>query len=135
MTSDWPRPAEPTGSASSLRRDAEAAVATRRELGPEYDEHVAAGLADRVEELVAYRTAELTHASQSSLSGDQLEATAQRQRFTLAIISLGVGIPVTGITATQVDPGLLGAAIGWAGIVGVNIVAALGFRRHDRHRG
>lgn len=132
MTSDWPHPTGPTG---SLRRDAEAAIATRRELGADYDEHVAAGLADRVEELVAYRAAELKHASRQTQSGDQLEATGQRQRFALAIISLGVGIPVTAITATQVDPGLLGAAVGWAGIVGVNVAAALGLRRHDRPRG
>lgn len=134
MTSDWPRPAEPTGSAGSRRRDSEAAIATRRELGPEYDEHVAAGLADRVEELVAHRTAELKRAGRQNRSGDQLEATAQRQRFVLAIISLGVGIPVTGITATQVDPGLLGAAVGWAGIVGVNLAASIGLRRKDRPR-
>lgn len=131
MTSDWPRPTEPTG---SLRRDAEAAIATRRELGADYDEHVAAGLADRVEELVAYRTAELKQASKKSRSSDQLEATGQRQRFVLAIISLGVGIPVTAITANQIDPGLLGAAVGWAGIVGVNVAAALGLRRRDRLR-
>src|SRR5215207_8918249 len=32
-------------------RDAQAALAARMELGPEYSEHVAAGLAERVEEL------------------------------------------------------------------------------------
>ena len=75
MTSDWPRPTEPNLSTESLRRDAEAAVAARRELGPEYGSAV-----------------------------DQAEVTTQRQRFVLAIISLGVGVPITAISATQVDP-------------------------------
>ena len=43
----------------------------------------------------------------------------------LGIISLGAGIPITAISATNVDPGLAGVLVSWAGIVGVNIAAAL----------
>jgi len=112
-----------------LRRDTEAALAARAELGPAYNDHVAAGLADRVEELVAYRTAELR--AQGSVSDREFaaEESTRRQRFVLGIISLGVGIPVTAIGANQVDPGLLGMAVGWAGIVGVNVVYAWTNRR------
>jgi len=112
-----------------LRRDSEAALAARAELGPAYHDHVAAGLADRVEELVAYRTAELR--TQGSVSDREFAAaeSSRRQRFVLGIISLGVGIPVTAISATQVDPGLLGMAVGWAGIVGVNVAYAWTNRR------
>ena len=44
-------------------------MAARSELGPEYDDAIAAGLADRVEELVAYRTAELRHADADGQGG------------------------------------------------------------------
>jgi hypothetical protein len=116
-------------SAYETRRDAEAALAARMELGPEYTEHVAAGLAERVEELAAYRTAELRHTAEQSTHEQKLEKNAQQQRFVLGIISLGAGIPITAISATNVEPGLLGVAVSWAGIVGVNIAAAWGNRR------
>lgn len=122
------RPAPPPGARPvedpELRRDLEAAVAARRDLGPEYEEHIAAGLAQRVEELVAYRTAELRADQSSAGHHQELERRAQTQGFVLGIVSLGMGVPVTAIAATQVDQGLLGVAVGWAGIVGVNLANA-----------
>ena len=106
------------------RRDVDAALAARMELGPDYDQHVAAGLADRVEELVAYRTAELRSARTEGSAELELERSSRRQRFVLGIISLGTGIPITAISGSLVDPGLLGVAVAWAGIVGVNVVNA-----------
>lgn len=132
MTADWPRPSEGIYPSDGVRRDAEAAVAARRELGPEYDDHVAAGLADRVEELVALRTAELRHTREQGSTVERAEATSQRQRFVLAIISLGIGIPVTAISGALVEPSLFGMAVGWAGIVGVNVASALTGSRRDR---
>lgn len=109
-----------------------AAMAARSELGPEYDEAIAAGLADRVEELVAYRTAELRHADDRA-NEDRTEARSREShRFVLGIISLGSGIPITGIAANSVDQGLLGVIAAWAGIVGVNAVFAWGSRRRSR---
>lgn len=114
------------------RADVEAAWAARQELGPEYEEHIASGLADRVEELVAYRTAELRHQAATATKGEELERTTQTQSFVLGIISLGVGVPITAISATSVEPGLLGVAVAWAGIVGVNVAHRLsGRRRRD----
>jgi hypothetical protein len=118
----------PTAS-TETRRDVDAALAARMELGPDYEEHVAAGLADRVEELVAYRTAELRLARSEGSAELELERSSRRQRFVLGIISLGTGIPITAIAANSVDPSLLGVAVAWAGIVGVNVVNARG-RKH-----
>ena len=109
-----------------------AAYDARAELGPEYEDAIAAGLADRVEELVAYRTAELRHADARSREDDAERRRGNTQRFTLGIISLGTGIPITGIAATQVDQSLLGVIVAWAGIVGVNAVFAWGSRRKSR---
>jgi hypothetical protein len=114
----------------ATRSDVEAAWAARQELGPEYEEHIASGLADRVEELVAYRTAELRQQAVSSTKAEEMERTTQTQSFVLGIISLGVGVPITAISAIQVEPGLLGVAVAWAGIVGVNVAHRLGTRRH-----
>ncbi|SDD19342.1 hypothetical protein [Auraticoccus monumenti] len=124
---------DPRGEAA--RPDVEAALAARRELGPEYDEAIAAGLADRVEQLAAARSAELAVLGRSGSAADQAERSSRTQRFTLGVISLGVGVPITAISATNVEPGLLGVVVSWAGIVGVNAVFALGnlrSRRRDR---
>ena len=108
------------------RRETEAALAARMELGPEYSEHIAAGLAERVEQLAALRTAELRQQSEQTTSQNSLERTGQHQRFVLGIISLGAGVPITAISAST--GGLLGLAVAWAGIVGVNVANALAGR-------
>ena len=111
------------------RRDIEAALSARRDLGPEYDDQIAAGLAERIDELVAIRLAD----SRAEVSERQLdredERSSRTQRFVLGIISLGAGIPITGIAAVQVDPSVVGVAVSWLGIVGVNLAAAWGARR------
>ena len=122
-------PRRPAGRDVGTRTDVAAAWEARRELGAEYEDDIASGLADRVEELVAYRTAELRHSGTAADHDLELERTAQRQGFVLGIISLGVGVPITAISAMNVEPGLLGIAVSWAGIVGVNVAHRLGHRR------
>ncbi|GAA2111319.1 hypothetical protein GCM10009841_34060 [Microlunatus panaciterrae] len=109
------------------RRDVEAALAARGELGPDYDEHIAAGLAERIEQLAAYRTAELRQQTERVRAVDAVSQRGQTQRFVLGIISLGAGIPITAITIVQGT--LIETVIAWAGIVGVNAVHAWGSRR------
>jgi hypothetical protein len=116
---------------ASTRADVTAAWEARKELGPEYDEHIANGLAERVEELVAYRTAELRQTGSATEHDRAMERSAQTQSFVLGIISLGVGVPITAISALNVEPGLLGVAVAWAGIVGVNVAHRLGRRRRS----
>jgi len=112
------------------RRDIEAALAARRELGPEYQESIAAGLAERVEQLAAIRTADLRNEAQIREREANEGQLTRNQRLALAIVSLGTGVPITAIAALQVEPGLLGVLVSWAGIVGVNVAA--GWRRKDR---
>ena len=70
-------------------------MAARAELGPEYDDAIAAGLADRVEELVAYRTAELRHADEGAKEDRADLRRGNSHRFVLGIVSLGAGIPIS----------------------------------------
>ena len=117
------RPA-PRRPSEELLRDTEAAFAARMELGPEYNEYVAASLAERVEDLAELRAAELRQQAEEANRALAAEQTGRGRQFALAIVSMVMGIPITAITATNVDPGLLGVAVSWAGIVGVNWVYA-----------
>ena len=119
----------PRKPSEELRRDAEAALAARMELGPEYNEYVAEGLAERVEDLAEARAAELRQQALEASRAQAAEQGGRGRQFALAIVSMVMGIPITAITATNVDPGLLGVAVSWAGIVGVNWVHARSLRK------
>jgi hypothetical protein len=99
------------------------------ELGPDFEEHIAAGLAERVEELAAERAAEVYQESERARQAARIEHSGRVRQFTLGIISLVLGVPITAIAALNTDPGLVGVAISWGGIVGVNAVHALSTRR------
>jgi hypothetical protein len=114
------------------RRDAAAAWGARLELGPDFEEHIAAGLAERVEELAAERAAEIHREAELAKQIAQIEQSGRVRQFVLGIISLVMGIPITAITANDTHPGLVGVGIAWAGIVGVNAVHALSSRRRNK---
>ena len=124
-----PVPGRPRGShvPHETRHDVEAALAAQRELGPEYGDQIAAGLADRVEQLAAYRTAELRQAAAREGEGSRLEQVAQRNRLVTAIVSLGAGIPISVVAV--VAGGVPETLIAWAGLVGINVAHSLGSRR------
>ena len=121
--------AVPRKPSEELRRDSEAALAARMELGAEYNEYVAAGLAERVEELAAAHAAELRQQAELANREEAAERSGRARQTALAIVSVIMGIPITGIAATQVDPSVVGVAVSWAGIVGVNWVHARSLRK------
>jgi hypothetical protein len=121
-----PAPRKPS---EEVRRDTEAALAARMELGPEYNEYVAAGLAERVEDLAEVRAAELRQQALEASRAQAAEQGGRGRQFALAIVSVVMGIPITAITATNVDPSVVGVAVSWAGIVGVNWVHARSLRK------
>ncbi|TWF99672.1 hypothetical protein [Kitasatospora viridis] len=118
---------------TELRKDLDAAIETRRELGPEYEsELVDAFLARidsrldaRVEQRVAERLAELGH-----------EQPRRHGKFGslgyLPYTSLVMAVPLTGIGVAVM--GGFGVVVAWAGIVGVNLAAALGGQREQEQR-
>ena len=110
--------AVPRKPSEELRKDSEAALAARMELGAEYNEYVAAGLA-----------AELLQQAELANREEAAERSGRARQTALAIVSVIVGIPITGIAATQVDPSVVGVAVSWAGIVGVNWVHARSLRK------
>jgi hypothetical protein len=125
----YPPPPRPRRPSVETRRDVEAALAARQELGADYDEYIAAGLAERVEELAAYRLAELRRQDEAHGREKSEEQLSGSRQFKLAVISLIMGFPITGIAATEVEPGLVAIAVSWAGIVAVNAVYAISNRK------
>src|SRR5215217_7223152 len=75
-------------------RDAQAALAARMELGPEYTEHVAEGLAERVEQLAAIRAGELRHEAEVANSTGRSDQSGRVRQFVLGIVALTVGAPI-----------------------------------------
>jgi hypothetical protein len=108
------------------RRDYEAVLATRRELGPDYESALVDSFAEKVERAVEARASHGTdqwRARREDARGDR-----QRQ-LALGIVSLGAGIPITAISASIT--GLPGLITAWAGIGVVNAAHALVNRRRD----
>ena len=101
------------------RSEIEATLAARHELGAEYDDAFVDQLAERVEQVVQARVA----ASAPAVLDDD----AGSRQFVIGLVSLGTGIPITGIAAAAADlPGVVAA---WVGIIGVNVAHALSHRR------
>jgi hypothetical protein len=117
---------------SEVRADLDAALAARRELGPEYESalvdsflaRVDAQLDARIEQRVAERLAEYPR---EEFRGGRHSWAGSGSR--LHVTSLVLAIPLTGI-GLGVAHGA-GTLVAWAGIVSVNLAAALG-RRFDR---
>ncbi|WP_055588901.1 hypothetical protein [Peterkaempfera griseoplana] len=116
---------------TELQKDLDAAVQTRKELGAEYESEIVdsflarvdARLDEQVERRVADRLAGY---------GPPGRRPGRDGRFSprLAVVSLGLGIPLSGVGGSTSGP--VGLAVVWAGIVGVNLAAAVGARREER---
>ena len=104
------------------RREVQAALGAREELGFEYEEALAAGLLDRVNQLALMRASEIRREAEKRRSRRLAEKESRQQRFVLGIISLGAGIPITAISAGTVEPSLAG------------VLVVLGRHRRGQHR-
>jgi len=116
-----------------FRRDLDAAVQTRKELGPEYESEIVdsflARLDSRLDARVEQRVAE-----QLGRTGEPKPGRGgSSPQFKLQVVSLAMGIPLSGIAGSL--GGLTGLVVCWAGIVGINVSSALSARRTERSRG
>jgi hypothetical protein len=106
--------------------DLTAALAARRELGPDYDAAFVEKVVERVEQTIDVRM----NAHTRTQAQVDLESAKEDRKVTLTVacVSLVVSIPLTAIAAVQADvPGIL---IVWLGIVMINVAHALRGRRH-----
>jgi hypothetical protein len=118
---------EDTGPA---RADLAAAVAARRELGPDYEDAVLDSFLARLDRQTQERV-DARVAEQLSL-GERGEARAGRSDpgLTLGVVSLIAGVPVTAISMGS-ESGLASLIVAWGGIAAVNVAHAWS-RRHAR---
>ena len=112
-----------------------AALAARKELGPEYEHEIAASLADRMQRRIDSEVLARTGNAGADLPRRRDEgevADAVTARWT-ALGSLAAG---TIVTVSASDPGSTPAVvpIAWAGIMVINLAVNLG-RRRRRGRG
>jgi hypothetical protein len=118
---------EPDAEALVSREELSATVAARRELGPEYEGALVDGLAERIEQVVRARVeANLTRPPAIAPA----TAIPPAGRIAIAVISLGVAIPITAVAGGE--GGVAGIAIAWAGIAIVNVAAAVSSARGRR---
>ncbi|WP_455351399.1 hypothetical protein [Streptomyces sp. SYSU K217416] len=125
-----------------LKKELDATLQARRELGPEYESALLDSFLEKVEQrvdgavdrrvrrqlaeqqMVAARGARSPHAVDGNFG----------ERYGFGIISMILAVPLSAIGAAQA--GLEGLVVAWAGIVGVNAVhAAKGmpwFHRRNR---
>jgi hypothetical protein len=108
------------------RDDLAAALAARRELGPDYDAVFLDKVVDRLDNTIEAR---LTVQLAERLRHDTTEAKKERSsRVAIAAISLGVAIPASGIAAASAQGA--GLLVVWVSIVMINVAYALSSRRH-----
>ena len=96
------------------REELQAALAARRELGDELEPHLIDSFVGRIERRIDERVDERLGphlARRQSRSDDK--------QFVMALVSLGVAIPLTAIAVS--NGGLVALAIVWIGIVLVNL--------------
>ncbi|MFE2051266.1 hypothetical protein [Streptomyces sp. NPDC059459] len=117
------------GRDTDLKKELDATLQTRRELGEEYesalvdsflekvDQRIDSAVERRVRRQVAEQQMVAARDSRSPRSTDSFG-----ERFGFGIVSLVLAVPLSAIGGGVADlPGLL---VAWAGIVGVNVVQA-----------
>lgn len=119
-----------------LKKDIDATLQTRKELGPEYEDELVEGfvrkLEQRIDEVVDKRVRRQlaeqqmvvargnSRPRQSGTPSPSSEGVGAR--LGLAIASLVLAIPLSAIAA--VNAGMLGLLVCWGGVVGVNALQA-----------
>lgn len=115
------------------REELKAAVAARRELGGEYEDAVLDSFLDRMDSSISARVDSRVADRLAGRGGGSVR-TGHRgddpggRAFVLGLVSLGTGIPISGIAGGT--SGIGGLVVAWAGIAAVNLAHAL----QNRHR-
>ncbi|MFD6950455.1 hypothetical protein A6A08_06545 [Nocardiopsis sp. TSRI0078] len=115
-----------TSTPPQQRDEVAAALRAGRELGPEYDDAVAASLVERIDDTIAERVRHHM-AAQAKAAPARTGTPSNTVRFVLSLVCLGVSIPISGITAALGDPAAL--PLVWLGLVAFYVVSVVGLRR------
>ncbi|MFD3549703.1 hypothetical protein ACFWUW_29680 [Streptomyces sp. NPDC058655] len=117
-----------------LKKELDATLDARRELGPEYEAALVDSFVEKVDTQVRRRMAEerlLAARGGSPGPGPGAGVSAFGERFGFAVVTLVLAVPLSAIGAAQAR--LSGLLVVWAGIVAVNFIHAhKSFRRRER---
>lgn len=114
---------------SSSDDELRAAVAARRELGPEYEDSLVEGFLEKMDQEIDRRVDDRVAARSHKNAPAVRPSVDAGQRLALSIVSIFFGVPATAGIAASTDGGIIVILILWLGIVGVNAAFALGRRR------
>ena len=109
------------------RRDLEALLATRQELGPTYDAALVESFADRIERALDEKVGSTVDTRRHR---EMLERRQMIFQFVLGAASMVAAIPIS--ITLGVTENFLALLIAWVGIVGVNVAHASAIRRGNR---
>ncbi|WP_306366153.1 hypothetical protein [Nocardiopsis sp. CC223A] len=114
---------------SISQRQAEIAAALRagRELGPEYDDALAASLVERIDDAIDTSVRRHLDHRQREHKG-KVGVPSNTVRMVLSLVCLGVSIPATAIAASLVG-GPVALISVWAGLILFYIISVTGLRR------
>ncbi|WP_405424859.1 hypothetical protein [Streptomyces erythrochromogenes] len=114
--------------AQELKKELDATLKARRDLGPEYEAALVDSFVEKVDTQVRRRLAEERLAAARGEGPYAGPADGNfGERFGFAIITLVLAVPLSAIAAVQT--GFKGLVVAWAGIVGVNLIHAARLRR------
>jgi hypothetical protein len=117
----------PAMAMDETRKDLRAAVAARQELGPDYEPEIIDSFLEKLEARIAARDAVPSKQPAAQYPAERPPQQAPSNNdpggLALAIVSVGAGIPITAIAATQ--EGILAIFICWGGLVGINLARSI----------
>lgn len=107
------------------RKDLQAAVAARRDLGEDYESEVIDSFLARLDSRLAQRVDQVA-ATRADVRSARTAPTGRRDASGtwVALASLAFGIPITAVASE--NAGIVGTMAAWAGIAAVNLAHAIG---------
>ncbi|MDA2811296.1 hypothetical protein O4J56_11695 [Nocardiopsis sp. RSe5-2] len=111
----------------AARDEVAAALQTSRELGPEYDDAVAASLAEKLDSAIEARVREHVAAAQAPAARLTPQEQWKSPRLIMGIITMGVSIPLTAISAGMMGSG--GVVLAWMGLLALYLISVIGLNR------
>ncbi|MYT29400.1 MULTISPECIES: hypothetical protein [unclassified Streptomyces] len=116
-----------------LKKELDATLQTRRELGPEYESELVESFLEKLDKDVDRRVRRQLAEQQMQVARGTLPprraggGTEFWQRFAIAVVSLVLAVPLSAIAVA--NAGLVGLVVCWGGVVGVNAMHSLGLQR------
>ncbi|MCB5179076.1 hypothetical protein [Streptomyces antimicrobicus] len=118
-----------------LKKELDATLQARRELGPEYEAALVDSFVDKVDTQLRRRLAEQRLTAVRAARAPRPPGGAVAgfgERYGFAVLTLVLAVPLSAIGAAQA--GLSGLLVSWGGILGVNFVHAhRSWRRSGEH--